>query len=119
MKIAISATKDNKIDARFGRCEIFKIVEIEDGDIKGEKEIDNSAAAQAGGAGIRAAQIIGDEKAEAVITGNLGPNAMMTLKQLNIDVYQAEGDIEEVLKDYLDGKLKKLEDSTTGLHGGM
>lgn len=119
MKIAISVTEDNKVDSRFGRCPKFKIVEIEEKEIKNEKTIDNPAATQAGGAGIQAAQTIGNEKVEAIITGNVGPNAIITLKQLGIEVYQGSGGIKEVIKQFIEGKLNKLEDSTIGLHGGM
>lgn len=118
-KIAISATEDDKVDARFGRCPNFKIVEIKDKEIKNEKTIENTGATQAGGAGIQAAQLLGNEKVEAVITGNIGPNATMTLKQLGIDVYQGEGEVKEAVKQFIEGKLNKLEDSTVGLHGGM
>ena len=119
MKLAISATEDGKVDSRFGRCPKFKIIEIKDNAVKSEKTIDNAAAMQAGGAGIRAAQVIGDEKVEAVITGNLGPNAMMTLKQLGITVYQGTGNIEEVTKQFIEGRLNKLEDATGPSHMGM
>jgi len=119
MKIAISATEDGKVDIRFGRCPKFRIIEIENKKIKSEKTIENPAATQAGGAGIQAAQLIGNEKVKAVITGNLGPNAVNTLKQLGIESYQASGDIKEVIKQFLDGKLKKIEEATEPLHGGM
>ena len=119
MKIAISSTEDDKVDSRFGRCPKFKIVEIEGKEIKNEKTIDNPAAKQAGGAGIQAAQLIGNEKVEAVSTGNLGPNAMETLRQLNIKVYQANGNTKEAINDFIKGKLKKLEVPTTGMHGGI
>ena len=119
MKIAISATEDSKVDQRFGRCSKFKIVEIEEKKVKSQREIDNSAAMQSGGAGIKAAQILGEEKVEAVITGNLGPNATMTLKQLGIKVFQAEGEIDKAIDMFLEDKLKKIEDPTVGSHGGM
>jgi len=119
MKVAISATEDGKVDTRFGRCPKFQIIEIEDKKIKSGKTIDNLGTMQAGGAGIQAAQIVGNEKVEAVITGNVGPNAMMTLKQLGVTVYQGSGEIEEVIKQFIDGKLNKLEDATGPSHMGM
>jgi predicted Fe-Mo cluster-binding NifX family protein len=119
VKIAISSTENGKVDMRFGRCPKFKIVEIEDKKIISEKIIENTAAGLSGGAGIQAAQLIGNEKVEAVITGNLGPNAINTLEQLGIEAYQATGDIKGVVKEFLEGKLKKLQDSTVGLHGGV
>lgn len=119
MKIAMSATEDGNVDTRFGRCPKFKIVEIEGKEIKNEKTIENTAATQAGGAGIQSAQLLGNEKVEAVITGNLGPNAINTLKQLGIKSYQARGEIKEVMQQFLDGKLKKIEEATGPLHGGI
>ncbi|MBR9691230.1 hypothetical protein GOV06_00415, partial [Candidatus Woesearchaeota archaeon] len=58
IKIAISAAEndlESDVDSRFGRCPYFLIVEIEDKKMKHVKAIENTAAAQAGGAGISAA----------------------------------------------------------------
>ena len=41
--------------------------------------LDNGAALSSGGAGIATAQMIVDKGAQAVITGNVGPNAMRVL----------------------------------------
>lgn len=122
MKIAISATGeglDSQVDMRFGRCPKFQIVEIENNKIKSGKTIDNPGATQAGGAAIQAAQTIGNEKVGAVVTGNVGPNAMMTLKQLGITVYQGSGEIKAIIKQFIDGKLNKIEDATGPSHMGM
>ena len=59
MKIAISSTgKDleSNIDIKFGRCNYFLIVDIKNKEIKSVKVIENTAQAQAGGAGIMAAR---------------------------------------------------------------
>ena len=111
MRIAISAGGEgleSQIDVRFGRCPKYVIVEIEGKKIKSSRTIDNTAMMQGGGAGIAAAQLMGNEKVEAVITGNMGPNAFNVLNQLNIKVYQAAGIIKNIVQQFIDGKLTKL-----------
>jgi len=119
MKIAISsAGKDigSQIDMRFGRCPYFVIVEIEEKEIKSSKVIENTAMMQGGGAGITAAQIVGNEGVNAVIGTNLGPRAFGVLEQLRIEIYQGiQGTVKENIQQFIDGKLSKL----TGATGPM
>ena len=114
MKIAISSTgKDleSKLDAKFGRCPYFLIVEIENKEIKDVKAIENIAAGQRGGAGITSAEIIAKEKVEAVITANLGPRAFSVFKQFEIKIYQGEGKVDEAVQKFIEGELTELKDS--------
>lgn len=111
IKIAISASGeglDSMVDMRFGRCPYYVIVEIEDKKIKNDTTIENPAMMHPGGAGIAAAQMIGDQGVEAVITGNMGPNAFNVLKQLNIKIYQASGKIRDVVQQFIEGKLTEV-----------
>jgi len=122
MKIAMSSTgKDIKseIDVRFGRSPYFLIVEIEGKEIKSTKAIENTATTQAGGAGITAAELVGNQNVNAVITGNMGPRAFDVLSQLGIEIYRAEGTIEEVVKQFIEGKLEKINAPTGPQHRGM
>ena len=114
MKIAISSTGD-KLDSLlspvFGRCKYFIIAEIEDKKIKSSKAIENLAINQFGGAGITAAQNVGNKKVEVVISGAVGPRAFSVLQQLGIGIYTAKtGTIEENIKDFINGKLNKIEE---------
>ncbi len=111
MKIGISSTGndlESEVDVRFGRCPYFVIVEIKDKEIKGVKAIENTAAGQAGVAGITAAQIVANEKVEAVISVNMGPRAFDVFQQLGIDIYQGEGKIKDVVEQFIKGKLTKI-----------
>lgn len=111
MKIGISSTgKDleSDVDMRFGRCPYFLIVKIEDKEIKEVKSIENTAAMQAGGAGVTSAQIVANEKVEAVITVNMGPRAFSVFAQLGIKVYQGQGKIKDVVQQFIDGKLTEI-----------
>jgi len=122
MKIAISSTgKDleSEVDARFGRCNYFLIVEIEENKIKDFKAIENTAKSQQGGAGIVAGEIVAKQKVDAIITVNLGPRAFSVFEQFKIKTYQGEGKIKEVVQEFLDKKLKELTNATGPQHEGL
>ncbi len=121
MKIAISSTGEDlrsEIDTRFGRCQYFLIVDIEDDQIKSSLAVENEGAIQGHGAGIKAAQQIGELKAEAVITGNLGPNATTILSQLGIKAYQASGPAEDAVKKFISKELSEISEIAEP-HAGM
>ena len=63
------------------------------------------------GAGISAAQIVANEKAEAVISGNLGPKAFDVLTSSGIDIYQAMPGmtIKEALVAFKNKQLPKMD----------
>jgi predicted Fe-Mo cluster-binding NifX family protein len=120
MRIAITSQGDNPeaaMDSRFGRCAYFILVDSE----TGETEIlPNPAIDAAGGAGPLAAQTIADRGVQAVITGNVGPNAIQTLKAAKITIYQsASGTIKENLAKYKNGQLQKLSNSSVPDHFGL
>ena len=122
MKIAISSTGNNlesELDARFGRCNYFLIVEIENNKIKDFKAIENTAKDQMGGAGIVAGEIVAKQKVDAIITANLGPRAFSVFEQFGIKTYQGEGKIKKVVQDFLDKKLKELTNATGPQHVGL
>lgn len=90
MKIAVSATgrkKENFLDSRFGRCEFFQIFDTETGEFK---TISNNGVSSSQGAGIAAASQVIEEEVEAVITGNLGPNAFLLIEKAGIKAYRCE-----------------------------
>ena len=111
MKIAISSKEkdlNGEVDSVFGRCPYFLIVEIEDKKIQGFEAIENTSAKQMGGAGISAAQIVAEKNVDAVITGNIGPRALDVLGQFNVKIYNGSGPIDEVLQEFIDGKLETI-----------
>ncbi|MEA1925617.1 MAG: NifB/NifX family molybdenum-iron cluster-binding protein [Patescibacteria group bacterium] len=119
MKIAVSSTGktlENDVDAKFGRCPYFLIVEIENRKIKNVNAIENTAKAQMGGAGISAAEIVANEEVEAIITMNLGPRAFSVFEQLEIKIYHGEGKIKDVAQEFIDGKLTDITTSTGSRH---
>lgn len=92
---------DSDLDPRFGRCQYFMIVKIEDAKIIETKAIKNKALEQGHGAGIAAAETVGESGANVVISGDFGPKASQVLEQLGIKMKKGSGKIRDILKEYL------------------
>lgn len=121
MKICVTAGAsglDAPMDPRFGRCPFFVVVDLES---MSESSIPNSSAASSSGAGIQAAQEIAKQGVSALITGNIGPNAMQTLSAAKIDVYQHQGggSVMDVVKKFQGGELMKISSASVPVHAGM
>ena len=113
MKICISSTGnsvDSTMDPRFGRAAYF-VMESE--------IIPNSAANSGGGAGITSGQLMVDKGVGAVITGNVGPNAMNVLKAAKIEIYRGEStSVQENIEKFKKGLLEKI-NTTVPSHSGL
>ena len=120
MKIAVTATDDNlesQIDPRFGRCSYFLIIDI---DTMNFESISNESSLASGGAGIQAAQTVAKAGVDAVVTGNMGPNAFQTLSAAGIAVFTgANGTVKETVEKYKKGELKKTDSASVDSHFGM
>ncbi len=121
MKICVSAGAsglDAPTDPRFGRCPFFVVVDL---DSMSETSFSNSSVVAASGAGIQAAQEAARQGATALITGNIGPNAMQILSAAGIDVYQHQGagSVRDVLEKFKRGELAKIAGPSVTGHVGM
>ncbi|MGV8174243.1 MAG: NifB/NifX family molybdenum-iron cluster-binding protein [Methanothrix sp.] len=121
MKICVTAGAsglDAPMDPRFGRCPFFVVVDL---DSMTEISIPNANVTASSGAGIQAAQEVARHGAAALITGNIGPNAMQTLSAARIDVYQYQGagSVLDVVEKFKRGELSKLADASVQAHAGM
>ena len=120
MKIAVSATGldlDAEVDARFGRCQYFVIVDPQSMEFEA---LDNSNAMAAGGAGISTAQMIASKGVELVLTGNCGPNAYQTLSAAGLQVITGvAGRIRDAIEAYKTGKFQSSAQPSVGSHYGM
>jgi len=107
MKIAVTSTGtdlDAQVDPRFGRAAYILVVDSETFDFEVFDNKENVNALK--GAGIQAAKMVSDKKAEVLLTGFCGPNAFKTLKAAKIGVANnAEGAVKSAVLAYLDGEL--------------
>ncbi len=110
------------MNKRFGRCDSFTFVTIENNEITEVKSIENHARSGTGGVGIQATQIIGNNEADEVIVDFLGPNAANSLKALNIKIYHTPGGeltVKELMNLRLNDKLQLITSANVGAHQGM
>ena len=118
-KIAISSVGkefESQVDPRFGRCAYFAIVDSSDALCV----VENTAREFTNGAGIQAARQVCEMKVDAVVTGDIGPNAFRVLSAAGIRVFVGgAGTVRDALKWYRNGSLREAVTSTAAGHRGM
>ena len=120
MKIAVSSTGtdlDAQVDPRFGRAQHLLIVDIDSLEFEA---VANPNVTAGGGAGIQTAQMIASKGAEAILTGNCGPNAYRTLAAAGIQVYAGvSGSVREAIEAFKKGAFGPLSEPSGPGHAGM
>lgn len=120
MKVVVSAMQeglDAEVSPVFGRCPIYVFV---DSDSMEFEAVPNPAMSAAGGAGIQAAQFAVGKGVQAVLTGNVGPNAFNVLQQAGINIYPVSGGtVRQAVEALNSGQLQPAPGATSGMHGGM
>ena len=100
---AISADLDAATSPAFGRCPTYVFVDPE---TMAFEAVENPAAGAPGGAGVQAAQFVVERGAQAVVTGNAGPNALNVLRSANVSVYLfGGGTVRQAVEAYKAGQL--------------
>ena len=97
------------VHSKFGRCDSFTFITIDNNEITQVKVIENSAADETRSAGPQAAKIVKNNGAEKLIVSKLGLNASNALNSLKIKTFQAPKGkilIKDLLALYLKGKIK-------------
>jgi predicted Fe-Mo cluster-binding NifX family protein len=120
MKIVVSAQGEN-LDALaspvFGRCPTYLFVDTE---TLAFEAVGNPAMNQGGGAGIQAAQFVVNQGAQAVLTGNLGPNAYGVLQAAGVLGYLVgTGTVLQAVEAYKAGQLQPMAGANVAGHAGL
>lgn len=117
MKIAIpvnGGTIDTEVCVSFGRAPFFMLHDTESNE---STFMENPGAASSGGAGIKAAQVVVDQKVDALLTPRMGQNAADVISLAKIVMYQTKGDnILENLEALKNNELAVLNDIHAGFH---
>lgn len=120
MRIVVSAqgdTLDAPASPVFGRCPTYVFV---DTDTMEFEAVPNPAMNQGEGAGIQAAQFVVGQGAQAVLSGNLGPNALAVLLAAGVSGYLVpEGSVRQAVEAFKDGKLCRLGEANVAAHAGV
>jgi predicted Fe-Mo cluster-binding NifX family protein len=120
MRIAVSAQGDTleaSASPVFGRCPTYIFVDSETMEFEA---VPNEAMNLGGGAGIRAAQFVVNRGAQAVLTGNLGPNAYDVLQAAGVPGYLVpEGTVRQAVEAFRAGQLQSMAAANVVAHAGM
>lgn len=114
MKLCVTSTGENlesKADGSFGRAHYFLVI---DTDSLQFEVIPNASASATQGAGIAAAQTISDKGVDALLTGYVGPKALMALENTGIKIYEGiniNETVQEAVQKFNQGSYKVKSDS--------
>ncbi|MBN2720613.1 MAG: 4Fe-4S binding protein [Proteobacteria bacterium] len=120
MKIAITSmgpTLDDRVEARFGRCPYFVIIDTESMRFEA---IENPNTALGGGAGIQSAQLMAEKDVRAILTGNCGPNAFQVFRAAGVEVIVGmSGLVRDVVDRFKRGEFSTTAEANVPSHFGM
>jgi predicted Fe-Mo cluster-binding NifX family protein len=120
MKIAVTANGvdlDAPISPIFGRCSTYIFVDTETMQFE---VVDNPALSAPGGAGIQAAQFVIGRGAQAVLTGNVGPNAFGVFRTADVPVFLlGSGTVRDAVEAFKKGLLQDTGGSNVAAHSGI
>ncbi len=124
-RIAVPSVETGGLDGQrsghFGHCDVFTLVDVEDGEIKQVTTIQNQGHVQGGC--MVPVNILAEQGVNALIVGGIGMRPLMGFRQVGIDVYHDETrpDIRPVVEDLIAGKLPVIGDNQVcgGGSGGI
>jgi len=124
-RIAIPSVDNGGLDGQraghFGHCDVFTLVDVEDGKVKQVTTIANHGHVQGGC--MVPVNLLADHNVNALIVGGIGMRPLMGFKQVGIDVYHdaTRPEIRPVVEDLIAGKLPMISDDQVcgGGQGGM
>lgn len=99
----------------FGHCDVFTLIDVEDGKIKDVNVVPNQEHVQGGC--MVPVQLLASHKVDKLIVGGIGMRPLMGFQQVGIEVYYdgERRDIRPVVEDMVAGKLPMIaEDQVCG-----
>ena len=121
-RIAIPSVNNGGLDGQrsghFGHCDVFTIVDVEDGEIKEVSTIPNQEHVQGGC--MVPVNFLAGHNVNALIVGGIGMRPLMGFRQVGIDVYHdaTRHEIRPVVEDLIAGRLPIISDDQVCGGGG-
>lgn len=119
VRIAVPSEGEGGLDGQrsghFGHCDVFTLVDVEDGRIVEVSLLANSEHVQGGC--MVPVQLLADNQVQRLVVGGIGMRPLMGFRQVGIDVYYdgERRDIRPVVEDMVAGKLPMIgEDQVCG-----
>jgi len=120
-KLCIPIKEDQGLDSEmsdhFGRAEKFIFIELENGKIKNYYLKDNPYKEKEVRAGLDASLFVIKEKVDSIITKEMGPISLHTLRDNIVDIYsdvykEENAKVKKIIEDFSGGKLNILKEAT-------
>jgi len=114
-RIAIPSVGNGGLDGErsghFGHCDVFTIIDVNDGSIEEVSTIKNAEHIQGGC--MVPVNLLGQHKVQAIVVGGIGMRPLMGFKQAGIEVYHDDqrSEIRPVVEDLISGKLAIIADN--------
>ena len=122
-RIAIPSNGSGGLDAtrsgHFGHCDIFTLIDVENGEIKKISTVQNQEHVQGGC--MVPVNLLARHNVKALVVGGIGMRPLMGFKQAGIGVYHdsQRTEIRPVVEDLIAGKLSEItKDQVCGGGGG-
>lgn len=112
VRIAVPSEGQGGLDGvragHFGHCDVFTLVDYEDGEIKEVSILANKEHVQGGC--MVPVQLLAENKVQRLVVGGIGMRPLMGFKQVGIDVYYdgERRDIRPVVEDMVAEKLMMI-----------
>jgi predicted Fe-Mo cluster-binding NifX family protein len=109
---------DGERSGHFGHCDVFTMVDVENGQIKQVTTVPNQSHVQGGC--MVPVNLLAEHNVNALIVGGIGMRPLMGFRQVGINVYyDAERpQIRPVVEDLIAGKLSAIGDNQVCGGGG-
>jgi len=110
---------DGKRSGHFGHCDVFTLIDVEDGEVKEVSILNNKEHVQGGC--MVPVNLLAENNVQQLVVGGIGMRPLMGFNQVGIDVYHdAERiDIRPVVEDMIAGKVPMItENQVCGGGGG-
>ncbi|PIE65456.1 MAG: dinitrogenase iron-molybdenum cofactor biosynthesis protein [Desulfobacterales bacterium] len=123
IRIAVPSLGEGGLDGQraghFGHCDVFTLVDAEDGEIKSITTLQNKEHVQGGC--MVPVNLLAENNVTALIVGGIGMRPLMGFRQVGIDVYHdaERPDIRPVVEDMIAGKLQLISNDQVCGGGGQ
>lgn len=107
-RIAVPSNNPGGIDGErsdhFGHCDLFTLVDINEGEIAQVETVDNIAHGVGGC--MMPIKLLKDQNVDAIVVGGIGAKPLQGFSDVGIDVFFASQQNYRIVKDAVDGMLK-------------
>ena len=109
---------DGQRSGHFGHCDVFTLIDVEEGRIKSVTTVPNQEHVQGGC--MVPVNFMAEHKVNALIVGGIGMRPLMGFRQIGIEVYHDEirPEIRPVVEDLIAGNLPLIGDNQVCGGGG-